>query len=68
MKEELNGALKRQFDLKSIPVNSESLETAADNLLTFFKLLMETDRKAGFQILNDDSHSLQVDDIEYLFT
>ncbi len=50
-------------------VNSGDLDAASDNLLSFFALLMEADRRAGYPILNDTLYGrLSPDDVEYMFT
>ncbi len=65
----LREVLKKHFEVNEIIVDSSELDSAAGNMLSFFSLLIEADRRAGFPALNDTLHrGLNVDDPEYIFT
>lgn len=65
MREALKEQLKTHFAANGSSVNSDELDSAADALLSFAKLLMEADRKSGSKVLKS---CLELpDDVEGFF-
>lgn len=67
MRSGLIGALKDLYDSKRALVDSQTLESDANNLLAFFSILLEADRVARLRAFEELGIALDPE-IEYLFT
>ena len=63
MRQPLEQSLKRHYESLAIPVSSDDLASAASNLVGFFSLLAEVDKKNGSHILREVQLDEEIKDL-----